>query len=144
MRHQWKTGILDWLTENDEKVADLLDKRTMPFYVCANWDAAHTAEYLDKVEKEHPGTLKDCVDAQGRNLLWYSLYTGNEMQIPLHRWLTDRVPPVHSVGLLRPSRLLALQLHAQSDSVGDAIALTRPTTWAQSAYFTRFPRKVVQ
>ena len=87
---QWKTEILDWLTGNDEKVMDLLDKRTMPFYVCANWEGAHAAEYLDNVEKEHPGILKTCVDAQGRNLLWYCLYTGNEMLIPLHLWLTDR------------------------------------------------------
>ncbi len=87
---QWKTGILDWLTGNDEKVMDLLDKRTMPFYVCANWEGAHAAEYLDNVEKEHPGILKTCVDAQGRNLLWYCLYTGNEMLIPLHLWLPDR------------------------------------------------------
>lgn len=71
---QWKTGILDWLRGNDEKVADLLDERTMPFYVCANCNASRAADYLDKLEKKHPGILKACVDAQGRNLLWYSLY----------------------------------------------------------------------
>ena len=92
---QWKPGILDWLRKNDEKVKDLLDERAMPFYVCANWDEEHAADYLDNLEKNHPGILKSCVDAQGRNLLWYTLYTGNEMQIPLHRWLTalfDRNP----------------------------------------------------
>ena len=71
---EWKTGILDWLKKNDEKVKDLLDERTIPFYVCANWDVRDAGPYLEHLEKEHPGILKTCVDAQGRNLLWYSLY----------------------------------------------------------------------
>ena len=87
---QWQTKILDWLRENDEKVADLLDERTMPFYVCANWDGERAIGYLKKVEKKHSGILKTCVDAQGRNLLWYSLY--NYKKHWTGRWRGDEEP----------------------------------------------------
>ena len=44
----------------------------MLFYVCANWDDGHAAAWLEKAEAKQPGIIKSCVDALGRNLLWYT------------------------------------------------------------------------
>ena len=37
-----------------------------------NWDGL-----VERAEKLQPGIAATCVDALGRNLLWYSLYSGN-------------------------------------------------------------------
>ena len=69
-----RTKILEWLLENDEKTRPLLDSRRMLFYVCANWHETEAVAWLEKAEAAQPGILKSCVDALGRNLLWYSHY----------------------------------------------------------------------
>ena len=46
----------------------------MLFYVCANWDGEHAAAWLEKAEAKQPGVIRSCVDALGRNLLWYAQY----------------------------------------------------------------------
>ena len=69
-----KTKILEWLLENDDKTKEFLDERRMLFYVCANWDGEHAAAWLEKAEAKQPGIIKSCVDALGRNLLWYTQY----------------------------------------------------------------------
>ena len=73
-RHRTKT--LEWLLANDEKAKELLDERRMLFFVCANWEAKEAVAWLERAEAKQPGVLKSCVDALGRNLLWYTLYNG--------------------------------------------------------------------
>jgi hypothetical protein len=84
-----KKKILEWLMENDDKTREFLTPRRMLFYVCANW-IRHSAEgkmvedavpWLEAAEAKEPGILKSCVDALGRNLLWYTLYNGGGDQI---------------------------------------------------------------
>ena len=72
-----KTKILEWLLENDEKTKEFLDERRMLFYVCANWNVEDASPWLEKAEAKQPGIIKSCVDALGRNLLWYTLYSDN-------------------------------------------------------------------
>ncbi len=69
-----KTKILEWLLENDEKTGKFLDKRRMLFYICANWPYRDATDWLEKAEAKQPGIIKSCVDALGRNLLWYTQY----------------------------------------------------------------------
>lgn len=69
-----KMKILEYLRENDETIKKLLDPRRMLFYACANWGGEAAAECVNRIEAEHPGIVKSCVDVFGRNLLWYSLY----------------------------------------------------------------------
>ena len=69
-----KTKILEWLLENDEKTKEFLDERRMLFYICANWSDDNAADWLEKAEAKQPGIIKSCVDALGRNLLWYTQY----------------------------------------------------------------------
>ncbi len=77
--------ILEYLTENAEGEADLLDPRTMLFYVCANWGANYVVKWLLRSEKRHRGLAKTCVDALGRNLLWYRRYFDRS-----RRWGTEK------------------------------------------------------
>ena len=69
-----KTKILEWLLENDDKTKEFLDERRMLFYVCANWPYQDATAWLEKTEAKQPGIIKSCVDALGRNLLWYTQY----------------------------------------------------------------------
>ena len=69
-----KTKILEWLLENAEKTKEFLDERRMLFYVCANWNGDKAITWLEKAEAKQPGIIKSCVDALGRNLLWYTQY----------------------------------------------------------------------
>ena len=69
-----KTKVLEWLLENDEKTKGILDERRMLFYVCANWPYQNATDWLEKAEAKQPGIIKSCVDALGRNLLWYTQY----------------------------------------------------------------------
>ena len=69
-----KTKVLEWLLENDEKTKGILDERRMLFYICANWPYQDATDGLEKAEKKQPGIIKSCVDALGRNLLWYTQY----------------------------------------------------------------------
>ena len=46
----------------------------MLFYICANWPSQSTTAWLEKAEAKQPGIIKSCVDALGRNLLWYTQY----------------------------------------------------------------------
>ena len=69
-----KTNILEWLLENDGKTKKILGERGMLFYICANWPYQDATDWLEKAEAKQPGILKSCVDALGRNLLWYTQY----------------------------------------------------------------------
>ncbi len=69
-----KTKVLQWLLENDEKTKEFLDERRMLFYICANWPYQDATDWLEKAEAKQPGIIKSCVDALGRNLLWYTQY----------------------------------------------------------------------
>ena len=69
-----KTKILEWLLENDKKTKECLDDRRMLFYVCAHWPYQDATDWLEKAEAKQPGIIKSCVDALGRNLLWYTQY----------------------------------------------------------------------
>ena len=81
----YKTKTLEWLLENDEKTKEFLDERRMLFYVCANWKSDDAAAWLEKAESKEPGIIKSCVDPLGRNLLWYTLYSGN------YNWLHENI-----------------------------------------------------
>ena len=69
-----KTKIVKWLLENDMKTKEYLDERRMLFYVCAHWPYQAAVDWLEKAEARQPGIIKSCVDALGRNLLWYTQY----------------------------------------------------------------------
>ncbi len=69
-----KTKIVKWLLENDMKTKEYLDERRMLFYVCAHWPYQDAVDWLEKAEAKQPGIIKSCVDALGRNLLWYTQY----------------------------------------------------------------------
>ena len=69
-----KMKILTYLWENDDTIKKLLDPRRMLFYACANWSGEDAVGCVNRIEAEHPGIVKSCVDVFGRNLLWYSLY----------------------------------------------------------------------
>ncbi len=69
-----KTKMLEWLLENDEKTKEFLDERRMLFYVCAHWPYRDATTWLEKAEAKQSGIVMSCVDALGRNLLWYTQY----------------------------------------------------------------------
>ncbi len=69
-----KTNDLKWLMENDKNTKKYLDERRMLFYVCANWPYQDAADWLENAEAKQPGIIRSCVDALGRNLLWYTQY----------------------------------------------------------------------
>ena len=69
-----KTKIVEWLIGNDDTAKELLGGRRMLFHVCATWPFEQLADYVEKAERANPGTIASCVDALGRNLLWYATY----------------------------------------------------------------------
>ena len=71
-RHSFR--ILEYLTEDSDGDGKIISPREMLFYVCANWDANHAVKWLVRSERRHRGLVKTCVDALGRNLLWYRRY----------------------------------------------------------------------
>ena len=64
--------ILEYLMEDSD--GEIISPREMLFYVCANWDDNHAVKWLLRSEKRHRGLARECVDALGRNLLWYRRY----------------------------------------------------------------------
>ena len=72
-----KPNTLWFLMENDKLVKEYLDRRRILFYACANLEAEAALGLVERAEKLQPGIAATCVDALGRNLLWYSLYSGN-------------------------------------------------------------------
>ena len=66
------TRILDWLMENDAATKRWLDPRRLLFYAAANWPLADIAALAEASERKQPGIVASCVDAFGRNLLWYA------------------------------------------------------------------------
>lgn len=72
-----KPNTLWFLMENDKLAKEFLDHRRILFYACANLGAADALGLVEKAEKLQPGIAATCVDALGRNLLWYSLYANN-------------------------------------------------------------------
>lgn len=73
-----KPNMLWFLMENDKLVKEFLDRRRILFYACANLGPADALGLVEKAEKLQPGIAATCVDALGRNLLWYTLYANNE------------------------------------------------------------------
>ena len=73
-----KPNMLWFLMENDKLSGTFLDHRRILFYACANLDADDALGLVEKAEKLQPGIAATCVDALGRNLLWYTLYSGND------------------------------------------------------------------
>ena len=80
-----KPNMLWFLMENDKLVKEFLDPRRILFYACANLGAEAALGLVEKAEGLQPGIAATCVDALGRNLLWYTLYSGNDHD----RRLTD-------------------------------------------------------
>ena len=72
-----KPNMLWFLMENDKLAREFLDRRRILFYACANLAAADAPGLVEKAEKLQPGIAATCVDAFGRNLLWYTLYSDN-------------------------------------------------------------------
>lgn len=73
-----KPNMLWFLMENDKLAKEFLDHRRILFYACANLEASDALELVEKAEKLQPGIAATCIDAFGRNLLWYTLYSGND------------------------------------------------------------------
>ena len=67
-----KTRILDWLMEHDATAKRWLDPRRLLFYAAANWPFADLPALAEASERKRPGIVASCVDALGRNLLWYA------------------------------------------------------------------------
>ena len=72
-----KPNTLWFLMENDKLVKEFLDPRRILFYACANLGAEAALGLVERAEKLQPGIAATCVDALGRNLLWYALYSDN-------------------------------------------------------------------
>lgn len=72
-----KPNMLWFLMENDKLAKEFLDHRRILFYACANLEASDALELVEKAEKLQPGIAATCIDAFGRNLLWYTLYSDN-------------------------------------------------------------------
>ena len=72
-----KPNMLWFLMENDNLVKEFLDRRRILFYACANLGAADALGLVEKAENLQPGIAAACIDAFGRNLLWYTLYSDN-------------------------------------------------------------------
>ena len=68
-----KTRILDWLMEHDATAKRWLDPRRLLFYAAARWPLADLTAVAEASERKSPGIVASCVDALGRNLLWYAL-----------------------------------------------------------------------
>ncbi len=68
-----KTRILDRLMERDATAKRWLDPRRLLFYAAANWPFANLPALAEASERKSPGIVASCVDALGRNLLWYAL-----------------------------------------------------------------------
>ena len=77
-----KLRILDWLMERDAAAKRRLDPRRLLFYAAANWPLADLAALAEASERKHPGLVASCVDALGRNLLWYAF----AYHRPVSRW----------------------------------------------------------
>ena len=73
-----KPNTLWFLMENDKLVKEFLNRRRILFYACANLGAEAALGLVERAEKLQPGIAATCVDAFGRNLLWYTLYSGND------------------------------------------------------------------
>jgi hypothetical protein len=73
-----KPNMLWFLMENDKLVKEFLDRRRILFYACANLGAADALGLVEKAENLQPGIAAACIDVFGRNLLWYTLYSGND------------------------------------------------------------------
>ena len=73
-----KPNTLWFLMENDKLVKEFLNRRRILFYACANLGAEAALGLVERAEKLQPGIAATCVDALGRNLLWYTLYSGND------------------------------------------------------------------
>lgn len=71
--HLRKTRILDRLMERDATAKRWLDPRRLLFYAAANWPFADLPALAEASERKSPGIVASCVDALGRNLLWYAL-----------------------------------------------------------------------
>ena len=67
-----KMRTLDWLMENDTDTNRWLASRRLLFHACANWPLPELADLAEESERKHPGIVASCVDALGRNLLWYA------------------------------------------------------------------------
>jgi hypothetical protein len=78
-----KPNTLWFLMENDNLVKEFLDRRRILFYACANLGAEDALGLVEKTEKLQPGIAATCVDALGRNLLWYTLYSNDEQNSDL-------------------------------------------------------------
>ena len=72
-----KPNMLWFLMENDNLVKEFIDRRRILFYACANLGAEAALGLVEKAEKLQLGIAATCVDALGRNLLWYTLYSDN-------------------------------------------------------------------
>jgi hypothetical protein len=66
-------NIVKALMEQDSGVAALLDLRRLLFYACANWRVGDLVKTVREAEARQPGIAGKCVDALGRNLLWYRM-----------------------------------------------------------------------
>ena len=69
-----KTRTLGWLMEHDATAQEWLDPRRMLFHDCSTWMPDTLLQTIEKAEWENPGIVRSCVDALGRNLLWYTFY----------------------------------------------------------------------
>ena len=69
--------ILFHLIRTDKAFAKQFDEKALLFYACAHWPTKVVRSVLAEAEKANPGICRDCVDRQGRNLLWYLTYRPN-------------------------------------------------------------------
>ena len=67
-----KMGTLEWLMENDAATKRWLDPRRLLFHAAANWSLRDLPALAEEIERKRPGNVASCVDAFGRNLLWYA------------------------------------------------------------------------
>ena len=65
---------ITYLFCNDKTFNTQWSPRKLLFYVCANWNDDGTIPFVELLEKENPGLVKNSLDSFGHDALWYTLY----------------------------------------------------------------------
>lgn len=112
-----KTRILDRLMERDATAKRWLDPSRLLFYAAANWPFADLPALAEASERKSPGIVASCVDALGRNLLWYAL--AYRRPVPAWSCAAER----DAVGKAAATEALLVRLGADPDA---------PTRWGPS------------
>ena len=68
-------NIITYLVSKRKKeIVRLFSPKQLLFYACANWNDDDTIPFVELLERDNPGLVKNSLDAFGHDALWYTLY----------------------------------------------------------------------